>query len=125
MLVNDFGDSKVTIKKYELLDAIKANLDQHKEDFKEAQIGFRAAAIEAMEKNLAQAKDGGEVKLGVGLTVPVEHIKDYDRVIRMLSMSTAVEITISESQFTQYVMDEWNWKAAFQSSTAMYENKRT
>jgi hypothetical protein len=123
-LVNDFGESKVTIKKDELLTAIKANLEQHKKDYDEALIGFRAAAIEAMQKNLERAQSGGEVKLGIALTIPVEHTKDYDRVIRILTMSTANEIMISESQFTQYVMDDWNWKAAFVGSTAAYNNKR-
>lgn len=75
------------------------------------------------KNNLSIAKEGGKVKLNIELTVPVEHTKDYERVIRMLTMSTADEITISESQFTQYVMDEWNWKAGFVGSTAMY-NKR-
>lgn len=87
-------------------------------------VGFRAAAIEAMTRNLIIARDdGGEIKLGIGLTVPTEHTKDYDRVIRMLTMSTADEITISEAQFTMYVMDEWNWKSTFVGSTAFY-NKR-
>ncbi len=77
-----------------------------------------------MVKNTLSARDGGEIKLGINLTVPVDHTKDYDRVIRMLTMSTADEITISESQFTQYVMDEWNWKAAFVGTTAMYGNNK-
>lgn len=124
MLVNDFGESKITIKKDELLTAIQTNREQHKKDYDEAMVGFRSASIVAMEKNLAQAREGGEVKLGIGLTTPTEHTKDYDRVIRMLTMSTADEIMISEAQFTQYVMDDWNWKAAFVGLTAAYNNKR-
>lgn len=116
--------SKVTIKKTELLDAIQKNCEQHKKDYAEAIVGFRAAVIEAMKKHLASATEGGEIKLGINLTVPVDHTKDYERVIRMLTMSTADEITISESQFTQYVMDEWNWKAAFVGTTAMYGNNK-
>lgn len=124
MLVNDFGESKVSIKKEELLAAITTNRDQHKKDFDEAMLGFRTAAIEAMQRNIATAAGGGEIKLGIALTIPVEHTKDYDRVIRMITMSTADEITISEAQFTQYVMDDWNWKAAFVGSTAAYNGKR-
>lgn len=124
MLVNDFGESKVTIKKDELLAAITKNLAQHKTDYEEALVGFRAAAIEAMQLNLSNARMGAEVKLGIALTVPVQHVKDYERVIRMLTMSTADEIMISESQFTMYVMDDWQWKAAFVGSTAVYNNKR-
>lgn len=124
MLVNDFGESKVTIKKAELLEAIEKNLTQHKTDYEEALVGFRSRAIEAMQLNLSNARMGAEVKLGIALTVPVQHVKDYERVIRMLTMSTADEIMISESQFTMYVMDDWQWKAAFVGSTAVYNNKR-
>lgn len=121
MLVNDFGESKVTIKKAQLLETITANRTQHKNDFREAQVGFRAAALEAMKKNIELCSSGGEVKLGIALVVPIEHTKDYDRVIRMLEMSTADEIQISEQQFTMYVMDDWEWKARFVGSTALYK----
>jgi hypothetical protein len=124
MLVNDVGESKVTIKKTELLATIKENRAQHKADFDQAQIGFRQAAWKAMETNLNDCIHGHEIKLTIALTVPVQHMKDYDRVIRMLEMSTADEITISEAQFTQYVMDDWDWKAKFVGSTAMYNGGR-
>ncbi len=120
MLVNDFGESKVTIKKSALLETIIKNRAQHKSEFDEAQIGFREAALRAMTENAELCIAGGEIKLNIALTVPVQHIKDYDRVIRMLEMSTADEITISEAQFTQYVMDDWDWKAKFVGSTMMY-----
>lgn len=121
MRIDDFGESKVTIKKSDLLSTIQKNRTQHKADFGEALVGFRAAAIVAMQKNLALAQEGKEIKLGIALTIPVEHTKDYDRVVQMLTMSTADEITISEAQFTQYMMDDWGWKAAFVGSTAMYK----
>lgn len=121
MRIDDFGESKVTIKKSDLLSTIQKNRDQHKTDYDEALVGFRTAAITAMEKNLALAQGGKEIKLGIALTIPVEHTKDYDRVMQMLTMSTADEITISEAQFTQYMMDDWGWKAAFVGSTAMYK----
>lgn len=120
-LVNDFGDSKVTIKKTELLDAIKTNREQHKKDFEETWAGFKVEVENQMVKHLELLRSEGKPMLNIPLIVPQEHTKEYDRVIRMLEMSTADEITVSETQFTQYVMDEWQWKAGFTVSSAMYK----
>lgn len=122
MLVDDFGQSKVTILKVDLLATIQANRETHQKEHLEAFQGFQAAALHAMEENIRLYHSTGEVKLSISLRAPIEHTKDYDRVIKMLTMSTADEITISEEKFTQYVMDEWAWKAEHIGSTAMYGN---
>lgn len=122
-LINDLGDSKVTIKKEELLSVLKINREQHSKDYQESYLGFKVAVEEKMVENLELLRSTGKIQLTVSLTVPQEHTKEYDRVIRMLEMSTADEITVSESQFIQYVMDEWNWKAGFIGTTSLYNNK--
>lgn len=122
-LVNDFGESKVTIKRQELLEAIKTNRAQHKKDYEQAYIGFKIAAEEKMVEHLNTIRTSGEVKLSISLAVPQDHSKEYDVIIKMLEMSTADEISVSQSQFTQYVMDDWNWKAGFVGTTALYGKK--
>lgn len=120
MMINDLGDSKVTIKKDELLAAIKANRDKHVIDYEEAMNGYRTASVSKLSRMLKAARDGGAIEVSTGLDVPKDHIKDYDRVIRMLEMSTADAITITEHQFSQYVLDEWDWKARFLGTTSSY-----
>ena len=122
VMVNDFGESKVTVKKSELLDAMRANREGHRAEFLKAQDGYRLAVIEELDKMLADARDGKNLRVAVGLTAPTEHTKDYDRVIRMLEMSTADEIVISETQFAQYVLDEWGWMGQFKATTSRYNN---
>lgn len=124
MLVNDLAESKVTVKKDELLSTLKTNLETHKKDYDEALAGFKTTAKEKLEEHLELLNTTGKVVLQLGLTVPVEYSKEYNRVIRMLEMSTADEISISERQFNQYVMDDWNWKGAFTANSVMYSNKR-
>jgi hypothetical protein len=119
-MLNDFGDSKVTIKKPELLEAIRKNRDTHRATFLRAQEGYRAAAIEELDRMLKDARDGAKIRRSVTLIEPTEHTKDYDRVIRMLEMSTADEITITETQFSQFVLDEWGWSREFVGSTSRY-----
>lgn len=124
MLINDLAESKITVKKSELLKTLKTNLETHKKDYKEAVEGFKKTAQEKLEEHLNILKTEGKVILTIGLVVPEEYSKEYERIIRMLEMSTAEEITISETQFSQYVMDEWNWKRNFSVSSQMYGSKR-
>jgi formylmethanofuran dehydrogenase subunit B len=119
-MMNDFGDSKVTIKKPELLAAIIKNRAAHQAEYEEAEVGYRAAAIKALSSMLKEAKAGGTIRKTLDLVEPVSHTKDYDRVIRMLEMSTADEVSITETQFSQYVLDEWAWTALFKVSNARY-----
>jgi hypothetical protein len=120
MALDDFGTSKVTVKKVDLLTAMKKNRDEHRGTFIKAQEGYRAAVIEELDKMLSDARAGKGLRVQVALVAPQEHTKDYDRVIRMLEMSTADEVTITETQFSQYVLDEWGWKTAFIGSTSRY-----
>lgn len=124
MALDDFNQGKVTVQKDELLTVLRKNRDNHRETFLKAQAGYRSA----VEAALTQALDGicggqsiaANLQRVTTLLPPSEHTKDYDRVIRMLEMSTAKEITVSESQFTQYVLDDWSWKANFVGSTSRY-----
>lgn len=119
-MLNDFGESKVTIKKQSLLEVIRKNRSQHIEDFSSASSGYKDALVERLKKMLASAKAGKMVEQSVGLIPPVSHEKEYDVVIRMLEMSTADEISITQAQFTQYVMDDWNWKQNFTTTNRLY-----
>lgn len=119
-MLNDFGKSQVTIKKIELLVAIKKNRDAHRDIFLKAQIGYRAAAIKELERMLLDARENRPIRRSIEMVEPQEHIKDYTRVISMLEMSTADEIQISEQQFSQYVLDEWGWSNQFTMSNSRY-----
>lgn len=121
-LVDDFESSKVTIKRGELLAAIRSNREVHAKDYTEALAGFKVAFIEECENLLALAKAGNTEKQVIGLSTPQDHTKDYDRVIRMLEMSTAEEITVSEDQFSKYVLDEWAWQRDFAATKMRYLN---
>lgn len=119
-MLDDFGMSKVTVVKEELLNSMRDNRNKHREVFLKAQVGYRTAAIEELDRMLAEAREGKRIRRVVELVEPQEHTKDYDRVIKMLEMSTADEVVITEQQFSQYVLDEWGWMQQFVGSTARY-----
>ncbi len=40
----------------------------------------------------------------------------------MMEMCTSDEITVTEEQFKQYVLDEWTWAAGFNATKMRYSN---
>jgi hypothetical protein len=121
-MLNDFGESKVTVKKEELLNAIRKNRETHRESFLEAQKGYRDTVIKALDQTLAEAREGQRFVLEriTALVMPQEHTTDYDRVIKMLEMCVADEVTVTEQQFSQYVLDDWGWKKQFIATNSRY-----
>jgi hypothetical protein len=123
-LINDLGDSKVTIKRTDLLTALKENQTKHAAEYKEAYEGYKVAFVTEAERLVVRAKEGKFDIQVIALAAPQDHSKDYNRVIRMMEMCTADEIIVSESQFSQYVLDEWNWQANFKATAMAYSGRR-
>lgn len=119
---------KVTLDKVELLGVLRQNREKHVTEFKEADTGYREAVVEALEKTLAAVRAGemtsASLMAAAALRKPENHTKDYDRAIRMLEMSQDPTLVLEEEDFSQYVLDEWNWKEQFVSSTLAYNKLR-
>ena len=115
------GLSHITVKKDELLAAITRNLEEHVAEYKLALAGYQNAFLVEAHDILHRAKNGDFSKTAITLPVPVSHEAEYRTVIRMLKMSTATEIRISDDQFRMYVEDEWNWKGAFVGTANRYK----
>jgi len=117
------GMTGITAKKSDLLKELKKNRSAHRKLFLDAQQGYRTDVIKELDMMLKEARDGKTIRRSVSLVEPQDHTKDYDRIIRMLEMSTKSTIFISEQEFCQYVQDDWGWKAQFISQTSNYSNR--
>ena len=51
---------------------------------------------------------------------PIDQTKEYDRAVRMLELAVDENIELTEVQFANYVMDEWQWSQHFMAMNAMY-----
>lgn len=118
--------NKVTVNKVTLLDTIKANRDTHIAEYMQAASGYRVQLLGVLSGLLAALHDGSDVSLreAVMLAKPVNHVEDYNSIIKMLEMSVGDTATLSEDQFERYVMDDWNWKAQHRDISASYGVKR-
>lgn len=69
---------------------------------------------------LAEAKHGKRIRRAVSLIEPMDQTRDYDRAIRMVDLDTRDTLELEESEFRQYVMDDWTWKQQFNHSNRAY-----
>lgn len=119
-MMNDRGIAVVTVRREELLATLKKNLDEHAREYMQAMEGFKVAYLKELEAMSANARTKGEFVRMVTEEEPPDHSKDYKRVIRMLEMATTAEVSITEGEFSRYVMDEWEWKEGFSAATNKY-----
>jgi len=103
-----------------LLIKLKENREKHRGIFELALKGYRKEAIKHLDNALNDAKNGRKINLYIQLQKPVDQTKDYDKAIAMLEMSTENEITISEHDFANYVLDDWSWTDSFLMSNSLY-----
>lgn len=114
----------IKVKKEELLSKLKENRTNHRQMFETAQKGYKEMVIEELEKQLDNARKGKTVNTNIHLVAPKDQTKDYDRAIAMLEMdATGDLVELDQSEFSNYVLDDWSWKQQFTLSNSAYLTK--
>jgi len=112
----------INVKKSELIAKIRENKEKHKADYLEAEAAYRAEA----KKQLAEQKkrlDKGELDIRIQLTTPVNRETEYDKIIQTFEWEIKDEVELSQGEFNEYVLDEYDWAVAARFSNAMYKGK--
>lgn len=107
----------------QLLTQIKDNRGKHLAIVETAQVKYRELAIKELERQLADAKIGRKIRRSLSLTVPQNHLDDYDRIIGLFELVAdggEKTIEITEDEYAQYVRDDWGWKSQFLCSNSTY-----
>ncbi len=115
----------VTVRKDELLKALRENRDSHRDAFLLAQEGWRETIIEELDRRLADARAAKKVHATFHMPEPQDHTTDYDRIIRMVEMNISDEIELDGYEFSRFVMDDWDWKAEWSGSNLAYTQTAT
>ena len=119
----DYTMNTMMFDKEELLDVIKKNHIAHRDFFLDAQKGYRKRIIQELDSMLADAKSGKNIRISIELPKPVDHTKDYKRIIKMLEMTSEVDIELSDHEFDKYIMDNWEWKEHAFLANSQYSSK--
>jgi len=113
----------IKVSKDRLVVAIANNRTKPNEEYSLMMSEYKKNLLDATRKMLAEndTKTSG-FQTKINLTEPVNHDQEYGRVRSMLEMSVEDEITLSNDEYRQYVMDEWVWASGFELSKSMYLN---
>jgi hypothetical protein len=114
----------IKINKAKLLDIVQANKVKHVEEFKESVEDYKKLVLKIATTNLdiAQTGDRNEFnKIKSMPTAPASYEDSYRRAICMLELSEDELIEIEEHTFNQLVLDEWQWKNSFVTTSTMYK----
>jgi hypothetical protein len=116
--------NSVNMNREELLKIVRENAISHQKQYEEAVADYTALVLKVAQHNLKVAKTGStdEFKnLKAMPSAPTTYKDSYNRAIRMLELSVDDVIQLEEHIFNQLVLDEWDWKRGFVSSTMSYK----
>lgn len=114
---------EVTIAVDELREIVQENREEHIQTFEEAKENFRDHVVDELHDKINRAQNAEEIDdipSYISFDQPEEHTEDYDRVLRMLELTTEDEVTLTRKEFTRYVLDDWGWKDKWESNTVSY-----
>lgn len=120
----------VNVARVELLKILKANLEVHREEYRQALLDFHTRLLEDLK--LAQRKVAKVAAIPETIALelkdfefnvdfPTSHESDYVDVIEMLEMSVDASINLDAESFKAYVRNEWSWQHSFKNSLANYK----
>ncbi len=114
--------NELTVDKPQLIGILEANKEKHEATYKEAVVEYRKQAAKALSKQLNNIETGRKFSLTFTLPKPLNYTSQYSKIIGMLKMCMETQVKLSDSEYTQYVLDNWSWKASFIGSTMSYSN---
>jgi len=134
----------LTFPKAFLLEKLRENRARHEEIFDEAMVSYREEVLEGLEglsetlndkigdlvecldttrSNEDKTESFRDYDFSVSplyLTKPSNHLIDYDRTILMIKNCQQGDIELSQQEYSQYVMDNWDWQQSFMTSNSSH-----
>jgi len=110
----------IVVSKEDLIATLRLNRDAHRDIFVAAQEAYRDKMIEEMDRALAEARMGGQIRRAFTLPVPEDHTDDFDTAISMLEWHQSKTVELEQYEFQQYVENEWGWQKSWAATTQAY-----
>lgn len=113
-------DLTITVDKVALLETLRQNRTKHSKAFEKAKAGYIKVTMQQLKDYIQQLADGDTGIARFVNAPPEDHTTDYDNAIDMMEWSTDDTIELTQSQFVQYVKDDWGWKQSWIASNSEY-----
>jgi hypothetical protein len=114
----------VNVKRTELLEALKKNLELHREEYAQALIDFKTTLLTDLKTSVKKVNASEPAQLArfnIQVVFPQNHEKDFLEVIEMLEMSVDENINLDAESFRAYIKNEWSWTNGFRQLTESYK----
>ena len=125
--MKETGLKLVKVSKEKVLEKLKLNKVKHQQDYDVALLGWKTEIRENLERELQKVQDGNYDKLDFGFTFsckkPENHIKEYEVIIGMLEMDENLSTILTDIDYRQYILNEWDWMQNWQLSNMKYISK--
>lgn len=109
----------IKVKKSDVLEHLKKNKEAHILEYQQAVLDYKEEALNQLKELTKKAKNG-DLQIYLQLTTPVDNTKRYDKLITALQWEIEEAITLSQSEFNEYVHDEFSWATASKLSNTAY-----
>lgn len=106
------------VNKMELVTLLTKNRDDHEKTYQAANSGYRDKTVFELRKRAQQIDTGGKVNLNFSLCRPERHTSEYDTVIGLLNLSTAITVKLGLQDYRKLVQDEWDWSSGFRHTAS-------
>ncbi len=110
----------VAVDKAKLIKTLEVNRKKHVATYMKARVGWAKQSVKKLEQMLKNAKANKKFESCTDLEKPISHKEDYDRAIDMLKWCVDDIVNVSQSDYNEYVLDNWHWKSHFTSNTGRY-----
>lgn len=104
----------------DLLTHLKANRENHINDYAELMVEYRKAVVEALSFKLKIAKKEEDVHHTIDVIRPVDYTESYDTAITQLEWTVDTEVDLDQHEFAQYVENKWSWSNMFTQTRMAY-----
>lgn len=112
--------NNVNIEKSALLPILLENKEKYNQIYHSAVSGYWSKAEEVLNNKLNSIKNQEKIEPYLGLAFPENHEDDYNRAIKMVELSADNVLNLSQSEFNQYVLNDWTWRNTFLSVSSVY-----
>jgi hypothetical protein len=113
------GNREITINRNDLIDKILNNKKAHIIEYEKAVIAYKLETLKQLEV-LKTKIESGDLNIGLNLTKPVDNSENYDSILEMFEWEVNDIITLSQSEFREYVQDDSDFSRQGKFSNQFY-----
>ena len=115
------GSREVTVNKANLIQKIKENKANHEVEYLKAVEAYKVEAEKQLKQQL-EALAQGSLSIRVNLVAPSNKSDEYDKIIQIFEWDITDEVTLSQSEFNEYVLDETSFAREAKMLNSTYVN---